>query len=88
MAVPSFKEDHISATIIRWVSCTPKGKVILNPTLIKAPKGSIEYVIIHELCHLVHHNHTRAFYALQETIMPDWKERLEHSLVQKGLLNK
>ncbi|WP_082632274.1 M48 metallopeptidase family protein [Algoriphagus resistens] len=52
--------------------------------LVKAPKGSIEYLISHELCHLIHHNHTRAFYALQETIMPDWKnwkERLEHSLV-------
>ena len=68
----------------RWGSCTPKGKVILNPELIKAPKGSIEYVIIHELCHLVHHNHTRAFYDLQETIMPDWKkwkERLEKTLI-------
>lgn len=67
----------------RWGSCTPKGKVILNPELIKAPKGSIEYVIIHELCHLIHHNHTRAFYNLQEIIMPDWKkwkERLETTL--------
>lgn len=67
----------------RWGSCTPKGKVILNPELIKAPKGSIEYVIIHELCHLIHHNHTKAFYELQETIMPDWKkwkERLENTL--------
>ena len=67
----------------RWGSCTPNGKVILNPELIKAPKGSIEYVIIHELCHLIHHNHTRAFYDLQETIMPEWKkwkERLENTL--------
>lgn len=68
----------------RWGSCTPKGKVILNPELIKAPKGSIEYVIIHELCHLIHHNHTRAFYDLQETIMSDWKkwkDRLERTLI-------
>lgn len=68
----------------RWGSCTHTGKVILNPELIKAPKGSIEYVIIHELCHLIHHNHTRAFYDLQETIMPDWKkwkDRLERSLI-------
>lgn len=68
----------------RWGSCTVKGKVILNLELIKAPKGSIEYVVIHELCHLIHHNHNKAFYELQEKIMPDWKkwkERLEHSLV-------
>ena len=67
----------------RWGSCTAKGKVILNPELVKAPKGSIEYVIIHELCHLIHHNHTRAFYDLQESIMPNWKkwkERLENTL--------
>lgn len=76
-------ELQIRQMSTRWGSCTPKGKVILNPELIKAPKGSIEYVIIHELCHLIHHNHTRAFYNLQETIMPDWKkwkERLETTL--------
>ncbi len=68
----------------RWGSCTPKGKIILNPELIKAPKGSIEYVIIHELCHLIHHNHTQAFYNLQAAILPDWKkwkERLETTLI-------
>lgn len=68
----------------RWGSCTSDGKIILNSELIKAPKGSVEYVIIHELCHLVHHNHTKAFYDLQQRIMPDWKrwkERLEHCLV-------
>ena len=68
----------------RWGSCTEKGKLILNPELIKAAKGCIEYVIIHELCHVIHHNHTRAFYQLQETVMPDWKkwkDRLERSMV-------
>ena len=68
----------------RWGSCTVKGKIILNPELIKASKGSIEYVMIHELCHLVHHNHTKAFYDLHEKIMPDWrkwKTKLEYSLV-------
>lgn len=77
-------ELQIRQMSTRWGSCTPNGKVILNPELIKAPKGSIEYVIIHELCHLIHHNHTRAFYNLQETIMPDWKkwkDRLERTLV-------
>lgn len=58
----------------RWGSCTPKGKVILNPELIKAPRGCIEYVIIHELCHLIHHDHTRKFIDLQTKEMPDWEK--------------
>lgn len=64
----------------RWGSCSFEGKIILNLELIKASKGSIEYVVIHELCHLIHHNHTKTFYDLQESIMPDWKkwkEKLE-----------
>ncbi len=58
----------------RWGSCTPKGKIILNPELIKAPKGCIEYVIIHELCHLVHHDHTQKFLDLQTKEMKDWEK--------------
>lgn len=64
----------------RWGSCTAKGKIILNPELIKAPKICIEYVIIHELCHLVHRHHTQKFFQLQSTLMPDWekwKDKLE-----------
>lgn len=67
----------------RWGSCTAKGKIILNPELIKAPKGCIEYVIIHELCHLIHHDHTQKFLALQTKEMPSWgksKNKLEHLL--------
>ena len=55
----------------RWGSCTPKGNIILNPELIRASKGCIEYVIIHELCHLVHLNHTQKFIDLQTKEMPD-----------------
>lgn len=67
----------------RWGSCTPKGKIILNPELIKAPKGCIEYVIIHELCHLIHHDHTQKFIDLQTKEMKDWvkwKTKLEKLL--------
>lgn len=67
----------------RWGSCTPKGKIILNPELIKAPRGCIEYVIIHELCHLIYHDHTRKFIELQTKEMPDWekwKMKLENLL--------
>lgn len=67
----------------RWGSCTPKGKIILNPELIKAPKGCIEYVIVHELCHLIHHDHTQKFMDLQTKEMKDWekwKTKLERLL--------
>lgn len=58
----------------RWGSCTAEGKIILNPELIKAPKGCIEYVIIHELCHLIHHDHTQKFIDLQTKEMKDWEK--------------
>lgn len=58
----------------RWGSCTPRGKIILNPELIKAPKGCIEYVIIHELCHLICHDHTQKFIDLQTKEMKDWEK--------------
>ncbi|HAJ99521.1 MAG TPA: metal-dependent hydrolase [Bacteroidales bacterium] len=67
----------------RWGSCTSKGKIILNPELIKAPRGCIEYVIIHELCHLIHHEHTQKFIDLQTKEMQDWerwKMKLERLL--------
>ena len=67
----------------RWGSCTPKGKIILNPELIKAPKACIEYVVIHELCHLIHKNHTKKFFELHAKEMPDWerwKNKLENLL--------
>lgn len=74
---------YIQNMSTRWGSCTPKGKIILNPELIKAPKPCIEYVIIHELCHLIHLDHTQKFLDLQTKEMPDWekwKERLERVL--------
>lgn len=74
---------YIQNMKFRWGSCSTKGNIILNPELIKAPKPCIEYVIIHELCHLVHRNHSKAFFQLQSREMPNWekwKEKLEHFL--------
>lgn len=59
----------------RWGSCSSKGTIYLNPQLIKASGSCIEYVIIHEICHLIHHNHNKLFYTLLERILPDWKQR-------------
>ncbi len=79
--IDKFKKHKVEPSSIvlrnmqtRWGSCTPKGKIILNPELIKAPKGCIEYVIIHELCHLIHHDHTQKFLDLQTKEMKDWEK--------------
>lgn len=65
---------YIQQMKLRWGSCTVKGNIILNPELIKAPKPCIEYVIIHELCHLLYPNHSDKFLKLQSREMPDWKK--------------
>lgn len=61
----------------RWGSCTNDGRILLNPDLIIAPKICIEYVIIHELCHLIEYNHGLAFYRLLKKLMPDWEQKRE-----------
>ena len=57
----------------RWGSCSSKGSISLNLDLIKLPEQCIKEVILHELCHLVHFNHSKEFYALMTAEMPDWK---------------
>ena len=59
----------------RWGSCSAKGRLTLNRRLIHVPKDLMDYVILHELCHLKEYNHGPAFYALLERVLPDWKAR-------------
>lgn len=61
----------------RWGSCTVNNKLILNPRLIHTPKRCIEYVIMHELCHLIHKHHNKYFFDLLTLMMPDWEKRKE-----------
>lgn len=64
----------------RWGSTSPAGSLVLNPDLIRAPMDCIDYVVTHELCHLLVPNHGRQFFELQQLVMPDWerrKQRLE-----------
>lgn len=58
----------------RWGSCSNKGVITLSTELVKLPDLFIEYVIIHELCHLRHHNHGPEFYRLLTELYPEWKE--------------
>lgn len=59
----------------RWGSCSDQGRILLNLELIKAPKECIDYVIVHELCHLKEKHHGARFWRLLEKLMPDYQER-------------
>ena len=60
----------------RWGSCQPKrGIITLNKQLIEAPRNCIKYVVMHEFIHFLHPNHSKSFYDLLSTLMPDWRER-------------
>ena len=73
----NYPELAIRQMQFRWGSCTPEDKVILNLKLIQVPKTYIDYVVMHELCHLKEHHHGRRFYELLNRVMPDWRERRE-----------
>jgi predicted metal-dependent hydrolase len=73
----------------QWGSCSPKGELLLNPNLVKAPGPCVEYVVFHELCHLKEHNHSKRFYELLGALLPDWqtwKSELDESA--EHLLNR
>jgi len=57
----------------QWGSCSPNGVLSLNPHLVKAPSQCIDYVLLHELCHLKVHNHSPQFYRLLKRQMPEWE---------------
>jgi predicted metal-dependent hydrolase len=59
----------------RWGSCSSKGKITISSELVKLDDIYLEYVILHELCHLKHHNHGVEFYRLLTEVFPEWKRR-------------
>ncbi|ACQ53386.1 M48 family metallopeptidase [Clostridium botulinum] len=58
-----------------WGSCSSKGNINYNYKIVMAPLKILDYIVVHELCHLVHMNHSKDFWHLVESIIPDFKER-------------
>lgn len=59
---------------VQWGSCSPQGRITLHPALVQAPRECIDYVVLHELCHLANHDHSPKFYRLLDRHMPGWRE--------------
>ncbi len=59
----------------RWGSCSTKAVITLNLELIKYPEDCLDYVVMHELCHLREFNHSPKFYTMMDQAMPDWRSK-------------
>lgn len=77
----SFNGIRIKDTKTRWGSCSSKGNLNFNFRLVMAPQEVMDYIIIHELCHLRHMNHSKDFWNAVAQYMPDYE-------VYKEWLNK
>jgi predicted metal-dependent hydrolase len=73
----NIKSDRIQIRKMtnKWGSNSSKGIVILNSDLTKLPEEIVEYVVLHELLHVVVPDHGRKFKAMLSAYMPDWEER-------------
>ena len=58
----------------QWGSCSTSQSLTLNPHLIKTPRDCIDYVLVHELVHMVHHHHGPEFFRLLDQSIPDWQK--------------
>jgi len=73
----------VSDLQLRWGSCTPKNNININYRIIKAPSYVSNYIIVHELTHLIESNHTKDFWQIVKTAYPKYDEAKKW-LLEKG----
>lgn len=71
-----YKSFSIESHPNKWGSCNSKGHLTFHWKLIMFPLNAIDYVVVHELCHLIHMNHDRSFWRLVGKIYPKYKEAM------------
>lgn len=67
----------ITSARTRYGSCSSKGRICFSLFLMEKSAAAIDYVVVHELCHLKEMNHSKAFYREIEKVLPDYKERMK-----------
>lgn len=77
-----FFKDSVSSIKIkdqktRWASCTYKNEILFNLRCSMAPLEVVDYIVVHEMCHMEHRNHSKDFYNAVEKILPDYKIRIK-----------
>ena len=65
----------ITAARTRFGSCSGKNGLCFSLYLMQYPEEAIDYVVVHELAHIIHKNHGPAFYRCVEAVLPDWRQR-------------
>ncbi|WP_066967342.1 M48 family metallopeptidase [Microbulbifer sp. Q7] len=78
-----FSSVKVRRTRSKWGHCTIRGELQYNWLVCLAPEPVVDYLVIHEVCHLQHHNHSPAFWALVASLCPDYK-RLRRWLKENG----
>ena len=77
-----FKQASVRGQKTRWASCSSRKDISLNYKLLFLPPNLVEYVLVHELCHTIHMNHSKQFWALVGKKQPDYEPR--RKAIKKG----
>ncbi len=68
---------HITSAKTRYGSCSSKNSINFSLYLMTKSERCIDYVVVHELAHIIHHNHSKEFYKVIESVLPDYKQRIK-----------
>jgi predicted metal-dependent hydrolase len=71
----TYKKVFIRNTRTRWGTCSTLGNLSFNYRIVRLPPALQDYIVVHELCHLAHMNHSKEFWHFVAQTMPDWKAR-------------